>query len=235
MHENMLEFMCKQIRFFRKANKLSISELGERINKSKTTISKYESGKIDIDVRTLIEIAQALGVSLFELLGPDILLASSGIHTKPKVIHTDYYMYRFDPNHNRLSKSYISCRSANEGRKFDAILFHNVKDFSTLEECEYLYHGNSEESDSYLNFFFENQSNSVEKLYLVTKKTLKKSGYMTGILTGIHSSSYLPASSKIIMSENPLMEDDTLLQDVRFSKTELEQIKKTNLYIALQK
>lgn len=50
----------KAIRTFRKKNKLTVQELADRICKSKATVSKYESGKISLDLDTLFDIAQVL-------------------------------------------------------------------------------------------------------------------------------------------------------------------------------
>ena len=58
----------KAIRTFRKKNKLTVQELADRICKSKATVSKYESGKISLDLDTLFDIAQVLQVRLEQLL-----------------------------------------------------------------------------------------------------------------------------------------------------------------------
>ena len=51
-----------RIRLFRKAHGLTVEQLGARIQKSKATIYKYESGQIPVDVDTLLDIASALNV-----------------------------------------------------------------------------------------------------------------------------------------------------------------------------
>ena len=56
------------IRNYRKAKNLTQDELSEKICKSKSTISKYEKGEIAVDVETLYEIADAIGVHVEQLL-----------------------------------------------------------------------------------------------------------------------------------------------------------------------
>ena len=56
------------IRIYRRANRMTLSELAEKINKSKGTVGKYEQGSIAVDMDTLYEIAAALGVSPAQLL-----------------------------------------------------------------------------------------------------------------------------------------------------------------------
>ena len=50
------------IRNYRKAKNLTQDELSEKICKSKSAISKCEKGEIAVDIETLYEIADAIGV-----------------------------------------------------------------------------------------------------------------------------------------------------------------------------
>lgn len=54
----------QKIRNFRKRKNLTLEEFGQRIYKSKATLSKYESGEIKLDVDTLYQIAGALDVQV---------------------------------------------------------------------------------------------------------------------------------------------------------------------------
>ena len=58
--------MGENIRIYRRANRMTLSELATKINKSKATVGKYEQGTIALDMDTLYEIAAALGVSPFD-------------------------------------------------------------------------------------------------------------------------------------------------------------------------
>lgn len=55
------------IKKFRKRNKLSLRELGDRLNVSHTTISKYESGKIIPSSTVLIELAKIFNIKVADL------------------------------------------------------------------------------------------------------------------------------------------------------------------------
>ena len=46
-----------RIRLYRKAKKLTLLALSQKIHKSKATLSKYETGDITIDIETLFDIA----------------------------------------------------------------------------------------------------------------------------------------------------------------------------------
>ena len=58
----------ENIRIYRRANRMTLNELADRINKSKATVGKYEQGAIALDMDTLYEIAAALKVSPAQLM-----------------------------------------------------------------------------------------------------------------------------------------------------------------------
>ena len=56
------EHVGQRIRTCRKKKGYTIEEFSKMINKSKATLSKYENGSIAIDIDTLLDIAEALGI-----------------------------------------------------------------------------------------------------------------------------------------------------------------------------
>ena len=61
----------KRIRLYRKMKNMTIEVFAGLINKSKATVSKYENGDIAIDIETLFIIAQALDISVNQLIDYD--------------------------------------------------------------------------------------------------------------------------------------------------------------------
>lgn len=56
------EEIGKKINIYRRAKKMTLEELSQRVCKSKSTLSKYEKGAISIDIETLYnEIAKISG------------------------------------------------------------------------------------------------------------------------------------------------------------------------------
>lgn len=58
----------KRVHDFRKRRNMTLQEMSGLIHKSKSTISKYESGEISIDIETLYEIADTLHIHVEQLL-----------------------------------------------------------------------------------------------------------------------------------------------------------------------
>ena len=61
----------RRIRLYRKMKNITIEVFAGLINKSKATVSKYENGDISIDIETLFIIANALGISVNQLIDFD--------------------------------------------------------------------------------------------------------------------------------------------------------------------
>ena len=68
MDESVLKHVGQRIRLYRKSHHMSTEQLARMINKSKATVSKYESGQITVDVVTLFDIAQALEIAPYQLM-----------------------------------------------------------------------------------------------------------------------------------------------------------------------
>ena len=58
----------KRIRAFRKARHMTLDELAQILCKNKSTLSKYETGEIVLDIETIYEISRALGIHVEQLL-----------------------------------------------------------------------------------------------------------------------------------------------------------------------
>ena len=72
---NITREVGSRIRYARKSRGMSMDELAQAIYKTRSAISKYENGQISVDIATLYDIANALKVSIYDLLHrntPDI-------------------------------------------------------------------------------------------------------------------------------------------------------------------
>ena len=63
-----LEHIGARIRLFRKHQNLTLEELAYIVHKSPSTLCKYERGSVNVDILTLSEIADALGVDVSQLI-----------------------------------------------------------------------------------------------------------------------------------------------------------------------
>ena len=61
--------MTNRIRELRKQNNLTMKQLGEKLGLGESTISQYETGKREPDLKTLVKISECFHVSVDYLLG----------------------------------------------------------------------------------------------------------------------------------------------------------------------
>ncbi|HEY4543455.1 MAG TPA: helix-turn-helix transcriptional regulator, partial [Tissierellaceae bacterium] len=98
------EYVGKRIKGFRKMRNLTLSELGSLINKTESTISKYESGNIIVDLETLYDISDALKVPIDQL----IYIPNNQINPNEEYIPTFFqdidiiYSYYYDGRSDEL-------------------------------------------------------------------------------------------------------------------------------------
>lgn len=131
----------KTLRKYRKIKHLSLEYIGNKIYKSKATVSKYEKGEIIPDFVTVLEICNILDIdlpTLFPSVSP-IILKKNSLN-----FETLYLYYLTD---NKLIKSLVKLhKDSNEVQLYD-----NVK--TNLKDFEFYYEGIIDYSDNinYLN------------------------------------------------------------------------------------
>ena len=220
-----------RIRLFRRAKGLTLVQFAEKIHKSKASVSKYETGDISIDVETLFDIARALDISVHQLL--DCADAAPSLPLKnrePFFVNGKLYLYFFDGRINRLVRGFLVLK--NDGGEEDrATLYLNVD--STFEEagCRSLYCGTAFSYDTFTHFSLENQNNRIEHLFLCVMNPLDRATVVSGLISGISSRPFLPVSIKCLLSSSPLVEDDSLRQQLIFDKQDFKWMKRLNMLI----
>ncbi len=220
----------ENIRIYRRANRMTLSELAEKINKSKATVGKYEQGAIALDLDTLYEIAAALRVSPFQLMVS--LLPEKREKGEPRLMGERRYMYLYDGRASRIVRSLL-ISGQDEGD--DAVtLFYDIPSFTEPQRCRALYYGRRQKHDFVTNYLLENQSNGVEHAFLCVMRSLDRPSESTGLLSGISSRMLLPASAKCIVSASILPENEELTESLLLTKEDLRLTRRCNMFIVEQ-
>lgn len=224
----------RRIRLYRKTKNLTIETFASMIHKSKATVSKYENGDISIDIETLFVIAEALGVSINQLVDyaeeTPADAAEDGV--KRKLSKSRYYMYFYDGRRNRIARNIIEVQDGGEENGvFDANMYAYLDSFDNYYQCKLLYHGVMRRYDTFVNFNFENQNNKVERAFLYAINSFSHSGRMAGLYCGLSTQPILPASFKFVLSPEILEEDDELKAELTVSKEDIKALKKMNMFV----
>jgi len=131
----------ENIRRIRKSKKISIQSVADTIHKSKSTVAKYETGDLGIDVDTLYQFSEALNVPVDQLLVPQIWVSdntAADIHLPEYYKGRKLYAYFWDGRNSTLNTSVLTIGQQSEEipYQYQAMLYMNVTDIDNPYLCE---------------------------------------------------------------------------------------------------
>jgi len=231
MGDDLLTHVGRRVRLYRKMKNLNVEELAAIIHKSKATISKYEAGKISIDINTLFDIANALNITIYQLLDCQLKKESAPSFIINPFANTNLlYFYFYDGRKKRILKSIIKLNDNDFLGKIEATLYMNINSPKDCDKCECLYFGYMKPFDIITSFVLENQSTSLEQITICMINPMKKFESATGLMSGISDYPLAPASVKVLISKKPLLSDTKLNEYLIITRDELKKIKSINMY-----
>ena len=168
-----------KLRLFRKRANKSLLEVGNAINKSKATVSKYENDEIIPDYITLIELCNYLNIELDELFPPYAEEKKLQL-TNPFNCNKLYLYYYTD---KKLVTSVLTITNSNN--HYNSMFYNGVKTLNDYINCSYFYKGHFESSKTTAYFSFMNE-NIVEIVQIVvnlpwTKEVTVCKGLILGL------------------------------------------------------
>ncbi len=227
------EHVGEKIRFYRKNRHLSQEQLADRIHKSKSTLSKYESGQIAIDVDSLYDIAKVLGVELFQFMDMDI-------HEESPVVVAGHpfggkdvlYMYYYDGRTKRIVRTMLECKNKQAAEnRIPCYCYMDCPSFEEHIQCKYFYTGviTHFELVSYVTLY--NQSNPMEQIGLCILNPFHNNRDTWGFMFGISYNPITPFALKFLISANQIPGSQLQPEDLELTKSELKMIKNLNMML----
>lgn len=201
MSNELLKHVGSQIKTFRKIKKLSIDGLAKMINKSKSTVSKYESGEIAIDIVTLFDISKALNINIINLIDYEYEKKDGN---DQGYFWQSEHLYMYHQSGKKVYCSLIKQRRDNIKNKTIATLYYKIDDMNNLKNCECVYQGFMNHYDNILNFNLTNCLFDSESVLINFFIPMKKVVSISGLISGLEGASLRPASYKVILTKKPL-------------------------------
>lgn len=242
----------RRMRQFRKAQGLTLQQMANQLNKSKATMSKYETGDIVLDIETLSAAANLLQVSISQLTDyrPDAeiltenkkevsLNETSEIHPvkgqSPFFTADRLYFYYYDGRYRRLKEGTIRIHRPDR-TKFSCTASAVISSGTPMgRSSEEYYTGEVFYSEMVIRFTFTNQHNSLEQnlLYLFNPPQ-EQDSLAEGLLSGLSAADQIPCAFKCMVSLTPQDMDLTgsLMRRLTFTKRELQLLQKRNMLLA---
>lgn len=235
LHPSPTEHVGKRIRLYRKKSGYTLLEFSHMIHRSVSAISKYENGLVSIDVDTLFDIAEALGISVNQLTDYQTTarkkkeIGGGNFFRKREL----FYMYQYSGFDKRVNRFILEIAENPEDEKDQVMLYYGYKDIKDYTKCESIYRGEITYSDSYVNIQASNPFNAVDKISIYAKAT--SSPHQTkvnGVILALAESLRNPYSAKAIISTEPLEINATLLEQLMINdKDSLADIRKANAMV----
>ena len=224
----------KRIRICRKHRGMTQDELGAKIYKSKATVSKYEKGEISVDIQTLYDIAEVLSLHIEQLLwyNPEPDFSASANKTLPLFFRgiTKLYGYIYDGRNDSVLKCVFDILSQEDEGSYKVMMYMNYKDFEHYQICENIYYGTVEHWDTLTAMFLVNQHLPMEKAAIQLLASSLDYDMKMGLWTGLSTRPLMPVAAKILLSREPLKEDEELLEKIKISKEDIKNIRHYNMF-----
>lgn len=220
-----------RIRSARKNRSMTLEKLSEKIHKSKSTISKYESGEIAVDIETLYEIAAALDVHVEQLLWCPPRradMASSGTPAFFRDI-SQFFSYVYDGRNNSLIRCVFDVLSRGEDDQYRIMMYMNFRNYENYQKCENTYWGYIEHYDAITNIMLTNQDMPMEKASVKILASSLSADTKWGLWCGFSSRPMMPIAVKMLFSRERLPEDPHFIQQLKVSKEDLRLLKLYNM------
>jgi transcriptional regulator with XRE-family HTH domain len=223
----------RTIRHFRKSKGITLEELGEQINRSKSTMQKYEAGKIIIDIETFYEIAFALNVHPEQLLYSKSNLLMETDSSNPKTLFkesTTLYSYMYDGRINKLLRSLFIISNHPEHGRFPTAFYMNIPTFDKYMFAENTYFGYSQHHDTFTSMFLTHSSTEVENVSITILSTFQETTERLGMMSGISFRPFMPVAFKMLFSKTPLKEDEELIKRLKINQNDIRMMKLFNMF-----
>ena len=226
----------KKIRTFRKSRNMTLEELARIVCKNKSTLSKYETGEIVLDIETIYEISRALNIHVEQLLycTPErVPIRDQGAHPAFFSGLTQFYSYYYDGRVNRIVPAVFDVLLLSEDHRYKIMMYMNFADFDSYQNCATSCWGYMEHYDAITNITLTNQASPMERAFCQILATFTTSDTIWGLFTGLSVRPMMPVAIKMLISKKRLAMDESLMRRLKVTKEDIRLMKHYNMMTVL--
>ena len=230
MQNDLLEHIGRKIKFYRVKRKLTVTQLARMVHLSPSAISKYENAKLSIDIRTLFHIAEALDVTVNQLLDYQKSVKQEKYRTNTINFFRRsnlFYMYQYFGIDKQIHACVFEVTDGDD--KDQVSVYYSCEDLEHYVDSGYIYKGVMSCHDLVTNFYLKNPYNFSDEFFICAKSTFLQGSTTTGLLSALSQSLRNPYATKVIFSLTPLEQNEKLKEWLRIAdKESYSEIKRTN-------
>ena len=208
---------------------LSLEALGNKICKTKTTVSKYEKNEISLDVITLLEICNALDCNISQFINEEYVNDEKYITKNPFGTNILYVYYITG---KKLITSVLEL--IEQDKNVSVKLFNAIRDINKYaNEYSYSYNGELTISNTIARFCLLNEESKGQREQVNITANISwedNAKVFSGFVSGLTPNA-LPVTKKCIISKVPIANIENYKKDLLISDEELENISKNNAWI----
>ena len=225
-----------RIRNFRKSRRMTLEELSALVCKNKSTLSKYETGEIVLDIETIYEISRALGIHVEQLL---YCTPERAPIQEPEAQAnffsglTQFYGYYYDGRVNRVVAAVFDVLLLSEDHRYKIMAYMNFTDFDSYQNCGTAFWGYMEHYDAITNITLTNQASPMERAFGQVLATFTTADTIWGLFTGLSARPMMPVAIKMLFSKKRLPMDDSLMRRLKVTKEDIRLMKHYNMMTVL--
>ena len=222
----------KKIRTFRKKRNMTVQNLADLINKSKATVSKYETGEISIDLVTLYAVADALKIHVEQLLYIEPQAETYSGSSEPSAFFKNssrFYSYIYDGRNNSLMRCVIDVFPQADPPKFKTVALHECEKLQQLRGLRKHLLG------LYRALRRPHNDDTDKPGYTGRENNDKHPGFLLdsdkkwGLMASVSFRPFMPVASKMLFSKTPLAETRELIDELKISKEDIRIMKMYNM------
>ncbi len=224
-----LEFK-QLLKEYRKSRGFTLESLGNKIGKSKATVSKYETGEITPDIITMLEICNVLDINVSQLF--PIKFTNNRLHLLKNPFTTNkLFLYYYTKSF--LVTSILEIHE--ETNKIFVKLYNGIKNTSNYaNKASYYYEGILEcnKSIGYINLYNPNSNDiQLEKVQICFNIPWSNNFKITNFfILGLTPNS-LPIIKKGILSTFPIENISSYKNLLKLTKDDITSIQEENAWI----
>ncbi len=226
MYEIDIVDLGNKIREYRKAQNVSIEELGNIIGKSKTTVARYETGEIVIDIITAMEICNALNIDLNDICMKEMQGIEKDININP---FNSNLLYLYYISKNGLIISSIEIK---EKEHINSVLMKNGLSKGKYKQ-EYTGVLESNYNTAFICLTNAISNPGLDKFQIEIDLHSKENNLYYGIFLGISDNTHRPTARKCILTKELVKSKERLTEifdKLKVSEEEAKDIVKTKYW-----
>lgn len=231
------EHVGQRIRMYRKRRNLSMEQLAYMIDKTTSTISKYEKGQISIDIASLNAISHALNVSIDLLTDYTKEARTTNVATSAKgffSMYDTFYMYQYFAPMKKLINSLIQIVPNELTGENNINMYYDISDFNDYSTSNFIYKGDITYFDSFVTIHVNNRLDIKDDVFFYIKSPLWIRSSTTGFMLSFSQTMGMPSLAKVVFSSTPLEDEELLKKALDINTKEIkEMMKKTNCVLLM--